>query len=147
MNPAVKNKFIEIISALFILLFTYTAISKILDGKLFYNTLLISPLLHNWSSVLSWLIPAVELITAIVLFIPPIRWAGLYLSLALMLIFTIYIAYMLYNQYKLPCSCGGVFKILSWKDHLLMNTILTIFAFVAVIFQIKVWGTFKKVPA
>lgn len=136
---------IEIIAALFILLFTYTAISKWVDGNIFYSTLTKSPLVRDWASIISWMLPAVELITVILLFIPAIRWAGLYLSLALMLIFTSYIAFMLFSSYDLPCSCGGVLKNLSWKDHLIMNIILTMLAALAVILEIRRWKPLNKV--
>jgi hypothetical protein len=144
MNPVVKNKFIEIIGAIFILLFTYTAVSKLIEADTFYSTLKKSPFIEDWAHFLYWLLPLIELITVVLLFIPPVRWAGLYLSLALMMMFTSYISFMLLSAYKLPCSCGGILKKLSWKDHLLLNIILTILAAVAIIFEIKRWRTSNK---
>lgn len=139
MNKAGNSKLIEIIAAVFILLFTYTAVSKIIEAETFYSTLKKSPLVNDWAGILYWLLPLAELITVVLLFIPPLRWAGFYLSLALMLMFTAYISFMLLSSYKLPCTCGGILKKLSWKDHMLLNIILTILSAIAVMFEIKRW--------
>lgn len=122
------QRIIEIIAAIFILLFTYAAISKLFDYNAFKNTLYFSPLLSSYAAVLAWGLPVVELIISGLLFIPHKRETGLYASFALMLILTIYLAYMVLYSPHLPCSCGGVLQQMTWPQHLWFNIGFTILA-------------------
>ena len=112
---------IECISALLILLFVYTATSKLIAHNSFVFTLSQSPLLQQYSIPLSWAIPLTEMLISCFLFIPRLRKTGLLFSAFLMTAFTIYISYMIAFTPRLPCSCGGVIKSLTWKEHLLLN--------------------------
>jgi len=124
-NSNLNTWLIEIISALFILLFVYTGISKLNERYIFSLVLSQSPLIGANANLLSWLLPVAELSTALLLLILPTRKWGLIISLLLMCIFTGYIAYMLLLNSGLPCSCGGVFKQMTWTQHLVFNIILT----------------------
>lgn len=115
----------ELIAALFIFLFLYTAISKISEYYTFRTILLKSPLIKPYAGPLSWLLPVTEIITSILLFLPFTRKFGLILSLGLMAIFTIYVTYMVLFVPNLPCSCGGVLKELSWNQHIIFNLFFT----------------------
>lgn len=130
---------------IFILLFTYTALSKILHMKAFTGALKASPLLAPYTQWLAWTIILAELITVLFLIIIPLRLLGLYTSFALMFVFTSYIAYMLLTSSSLPCSCGGILKQLSWQSHLILNGLLTLLAVVALIGEIN--NLKKKKPA
>ena len=112
---------IEIISSLLIVLFVYTACSKLLEYRLFRSQLENAPFINKAAPVISWLLPAAELLTAAELTITATRKAGLYSSFFLLLFFTAYIALMLFSNVHLPCTCGGVIKSLSWKQHLVFN--------------------------
>lgn len=120
---------VECISALLILLFVYTATSKLLAHNSFVFTLSQSPLLQYYSIPLSWTIPLTEIIISCFLFIPRLRKTGLLFSTLLMTAFTIYISYMIAFTPRLPCSCGGVIKSLTWKEHLLLNISFVVMAF------------------
>lgn len=121
--------FIEIISALLILLFVYTGTSKLLDHDAFQHTLAKAPLIEKFSGVLSWALPIGEIGISLLLFIPRLRQTGLLLSFLLMTVFTFYISYMLLFSPDRPCSCGGVLKNLGWEEHLLFNIYFTLLAF------------------
>lgn len=118
----------EIIAALFILLFVYTATSKLKDFNSFYFTLQNSPLLHRYAKVVALLLPVTELVIAGLLFFPRSRRTGLYFSFLLMIIFTFYIGGLLLSSSKLPCSCGGVIRQMTWKQHLVFNIFFTALA-------------------
>ncbi len=120
---------IECISALLILLFVYTATSKLLAHNSFVFTLSQSPLLEQYSIPLSWLIPFTEILISCFLFIPRLRKTGLLFSVLLMTAFTIYVGYMIVFTPRLPCSCGGVIKSLTWKGHLMLNISFVVMAF------------------
>jgi hypothetical protein len=124
--------FTNLAAALFILLFVYTATSKLMLLEHFETVLKTSPLIGGYARYVSVVLPVIELATALLLFFPGTRMRGLVLSLALMAVFTIYISYMLVFKEHLPCSCGGVIGRLSWKEHLFFNLILTIIAVTAV---------------
>lgn len=127
-----SQRFKEIVAANFILLFVYTGVTKLIEHDKFSTALFKSPLLHSYYNVVAFSIPIMELLTAGFLFTPGTRRFGLVLSLLLMTVFTIYIAYMIAFTPHLPCSCGGIISSLSWKAHLILDTILTLLAASAV---------------
>src|ERR1044072_2670219 len=123
-----RKLFAEIIGGLFILLFLYTALSKLSEIALFRLVLRSSPLISDYANLVSILIPVSEILVSLLLFIPGTRRRGLYAAFLLMLIFTLYLAYMLSFTRQLPCSCGGVISRLSWKQHLVFNIAFTLLA-------------------
>jgi uncharacterized membrane protein YphA (DoxX/SURF4 family) len=119
----VKQKItIEITCSLLILLFIYAAFSKLFDYKTFQQQLKASTLLHPFSAILTWAVPLIEIGTSLLLIIDRTRFFGLYASLLLLLLFTIYIIIMLFSVSHLPCSCGGIIKKLSWSQHIAFNS-------------------------
>ena len=125
MKDSQKSLLIEVISASFIFLFSYTAIHKFFAHETFKTVLLQSPLISHMAEFLMVFVPSAEIFVALLLFFPLTRAVGLYGSFALMSLFTIYIIYMLISASHLPCSCGGAIEKLSWRGHLLLNAFLT----------------------
>ena len=138
MKVSAKTNLLNLIAAAFIFLFTYTALSKLTGFASFKATLQESPLIKDYASVLAYALPVTELVISGLLFIPYTRMAGLYSTLALMILFTGYIGYMLVFTPNLPCSCGGVLKQLSWKQHLLFNIFFTFLAAAAIWLQKRI---------
>ena len=132
-----KTLIIEIIAALFILLFVYTAITKLMNRERFSAVLSQSPLIGTTSTILSYLLPIVELTIVLFLFIPSLRVWGFASSLFLMLIFTFYIIYMIFFTPNLPCSCGGVLEKMTWRQHLLFNIFFTSLASIGLWFSLR----------
>ena len=116
-----RNLIIEIISSLLILLFVYTAISKLLDYNNFKTVLSRSPLIGSKATIVALALPITEALVSVLLFIPRTRLWGFYGSVTLMSVFTLYLGYMINFTPKLPCSCGGVLKQLNWNQHLVFN--------------------------
>ena len=116
-----RNLIIEFIGSLLILLFVYTAISKLLDYTAFKSVLSKSPLIGENAGIVALALPITEVLVAVLLFVPRTRVWGLYGSVALMSVFTLYLAYMINFTPKLPCSCGGVLKQMTWNQHLVFN--------------------------
>lgn len=127
-----KSLIANLITNLFIFLFVYTAISKLLDFKLFQAILSKSPLIGNMAPIVAIGLPIAELSTAAMLFVKRTQQTGLYASLFLMGCFTSYILYMLLFEPQLPCSCGGVLRSMSWKEHFLFNLLFTCLAYLAI---------------
>jgi uncharacterized membrane protein YphA (DoxX/SURF4 family) len=113
---------VEIISALLILLFMYAAVSKLLDYETFKLQLSKSPFITQFAGVTAWALPVGEILVALALIFKPTRLLGLYASLFLMTMFTVYIYAMLRFSYDVPCSCGGVLSKMGWEEHLWFNT-------------------------
>src|SRR5262245_12002013 len=107
----------EITSALFVLLFLYTSISKFKDLNGFASAISHSTLIGRVSHLLAWMIPSMEAVTVLLLFTPYTRYIGLIVSTILMALFTGYILSIFFFEPTLPCTCGGVIKNLSWKNH------------------------------
>lgn len=128
---------IELISSLFILLFVYTAINKLIARTKFEVVLKKSPLLEGYAGEVSWLLPVAEIIVSCLLLFPTMRKYGLYGAAILMTIFTLYIVYMLLFASNLPCSCGGVLENLSWTQHLLFNIFFLLLSILALIIYKK----------
>ncbi|MBS7253332.1 MauE/DoxX family redox-associated membrane protein [Flavobacterium branchiicola] len=111
----------EIICLLYVMLFVYAAVSKLLDFDNFQVQLGQSPLLSVYASFVSWIVPTLELLIACLLFIPKLRDYGLYACLCLMTMFTAYIYIVLHYSSFVPCSCGGILEKMSWDVHLIFN--------------------------
>lgn len=121
-----RNTIVEIISSLLILLFLYTAVSKLIDFTRFTGEMNNQPLPNWMTPFLTWMIPVLEILAAGLLMVAKTRVKGLYLSLALMSLFTIYTGLVLFHFFdRVPCSCGGIVKELSWSEHLVLNLFFT----------------------
>ena len=126
-----KNILEQVIILLLIVMFSYAAISKLLDYDISLLQLKKSEFLTRFAEFISWSIPGLELLTCTFLIIPKWRLAGLYCSFGLMLLFTGYIIMILNFAEQVPCSCGGILEHMSWKQHLIFNIVfllLTIYA-------------------
>lgn len=116
-----KRIAIEIICFLFILLFTYAAVMKLMDVQKFTVQIGKSPLLTDFAGVVAWGIPITELLIAVMLAVTRFRLWGLYASFGLMTMFTAYIIAILQFSEHIPCSCGGVLESMGWTEHLVFN--------------------------
>jgi len=128
----------EIIALLFVILFLYTGISKLIEYTVFKEQIASSPLLAPLSGFTAWSLPIAEILVAILLFIPRWRLKGLYASLVLMVLFTGYIIAILAFDEHIPCSCGGVIELLSWKGHILFNSVFIVLALIGITLARKV---------
>ena len=112
---------LEIICFLFILLFTYAAVMKLMDVQKFTVQIGQSPLLTDFAGVVAWVIPISELLIAVMLAMTRFRLVGLYAAFSLMVMFTAYIIAILTIDENIPCSCGGVLESMGWTEHLIFN--------------------------
>ena len=120
------------IAYFFILLFLYTGVAKVMDLRLFQEQLASSPLLGSLSRVVTWALPISEIILAVALFIPAWQLKGLYGTLGLMSLFTVYVIIILLVDNHIACSCGGIIEDLSPKQHILFNSICVILSLIAI---------------
>lgn len=135
-----KNKkeiAIDIIAALFVLLFLYASVTKLLDYEKFRVQLGQSPLLTAFAGFVAWFIPAVEIVISVLLLFLRTRLVALYASFCLMVMFTCYIIAITQFSEYIPCSCGGVLQNMGWTQHLIFNIGFVLLALVAILLSSK----------
>jgi hypothetical protein len=118
-----------------VFLFVYTATSKLFRLEIFQIQLGKFPWIKNMAPVIAWAVPAVELAAAGLLLTRRARRIGLYISLTLMVLFTLYLAFMLGTEKHLPCSCGGVISSMSWKQHLVFNLFFSVVPIIGLVYS------------
>ncbi|RTE54137.1 hypothetical protein EHW67_09450 [Arenibacter aquaticus] len=125
-----RETIVAVISLLFIVLFAYAGLTKLLEGHMFYDNIRNSPVLGGraMASFASWAIPLSELAVALLLIWKKTRLMGLYGAGILMLLFTGYTLAIVFFAPYLPCSCGGVISLLSWEQHSILNLLLLLLA-------------------
>jgi hypothetical protein len=140
-----KNMIIEIICSLFIILFMYAALTKLLDYEKFRVQIGQSPLLTAFAGWIAWMVPVAEILISIMLLFSRLRLIGLYAAFSLMVMFTTYIICILTLSLYIPCSCGGVLEKLGWTEHLIFNIVFIIMAAAATLLSYRKDKTITQV--
>lgn len=128
-----KKILLEIICMLFVILFVYAAMSKLMDYQNFKLLLGKSPLLTDSADLVVWFIPTIEIIIALLLVIPKYRLLGLYASFSLIIMFTAYLIIILNFAENIPCACGGILQRLGWREHIYFNLFFILIAGIGII--------------
>lgn len=128
---------LEVICFLFVLLFVYAALNKLLGYQKFTIQIGQSPILTGFGSWLPAVVIGSELGLAVMLMISRYRRIALYGCFSIMVMFTVYIAAILNLGVFIPCSCGGVLEKLGWTEHLIFNCVFVVLALVGIILERK----------
>lgn len=132
-----KNRIIDVCAFFLVLLFVYTATSKLFGFNLFRYQLNLYPWIRKIAGPVAWGLPAAELGIAILLISLKGRLIGFYASLGLLILFTLYLIVMLSSRQHLPCSCGGVIQQLTWRQHVIFNLCCVGIAALGTLYQRK----------
>lgn len=131
-----KEILTEMMIMALVILFLYTSTSKYFDFAAFKRAMYNQPFPHGLSAFLIWVLPPAEILVAVGLMIERFRTLALYVFLALMVLFTGYIALILLHIFpRVPCSCGGGLQSLGWTQHLLFNIIFIALTIGAIVFR------------
>lgn len=133
LNTTIKKIIIETVCLLYIVLFAYAALSKLLEFENFQAQLGQSPLLSAYTGFVSYATLAVELLIVVLLSIPKTLYIGLLSAFGLMVMFTAYIVIILNYSYFVPCSCGGILEKMGWTAHLIFNVGFILLALIALL--------------
>lgn len=115
-------KAIQLINILLIILWVYTASSKLIDVSLFKHQLDQQHFPVFVNRVLLWFLPIIELAVATLLVFPLTNKNGLVGSFTLLVFFSGYVGLVLLGFFdQVPCACGGVLQFLNWPSHLAFN--------------------------
>lgn len=128
-----RSVVVEVIGILFIILFVYASISKLIDIERFRIELGKSPLLTGFAGVISVLIPMLEIFISIMLSFSATRLFALKASFSLMILFTAYLIAILQFSFYIPCTCGGVLQSMNWSTHIVFNLIFIFLAATAIL--------------
>lgn len=124
---------LDLICGLLILLFVYTALSKLLNFSKFEAQMAIQALPPALIKLLIWTMPPVELFTSALLLFARTRLWGLWIAGLLMALFTGYVGLALLNAFgHIPCACGGVIAGLGWKWHFVLNLFFLLLSFLGI---------------
>ena len=125
----------DLVTFLLILLFTYTAVDKILENEKFIFQMELAPVpfMKTLAPFFGWFIPLAEAAIVLALLFDRSRFYGLCASLLLLLSFEVYIIGMLLSGKHLPCACGGVIAKMSWGQHIFFNGFFIVFSLIAII--------------
>jgi uncharacterized membrane protein YphA (DoxX/SURF4 family) len=132
-----KEIFIDLVCAVFVVLFVYAAASKLIGYDKFRLQLGQSPVLTAFAGLAVWFVPAFEILLALLLMKSRFRLIALYASFCLMVMFTAYIVVITRFSDYVPCSCGGVLEKLTWDQHLVFNLVFVVLAFIAIVIYPK----------
>jgi len=121
-----------IIRMLFILLFLYSGIAKLVNYTSFSIQLKEIYFIRPYSLWLTWFIPTIELLIACMLLIKPLLLKGLYACFFLTTLFTIYIIILSNIDNEIPCSCGGLLEKIPHAFHIIINLSLTTISLIGI---------------
>ena len=138
-----KGILIEIICIWFFTLFLYTSLSKFFTFNTFVWDLGRDPYIgHHFAKLGAIIIPSIEVIAAVLIVLPKTRVWGLYSALALMLMFTMYVGWMIQSPIR-HCTCGGVLRQMTWQQHLWFNVCCTLISLMGII-MLRQQNTFSR---
>lgn len=106
---------------LLMIMWTYAALSKLFVYEETRVNWMAHQLIKDYTWLLAWLVPSIELVIVLLLLFPRTVVKGFYASLVLLSVFTVYIIYMFVFYPHTPCSCGGIISALNWKEHVVFN--------------------------
>lgn len=119
---------LEVICYAIILLFMYAALSKLFMYDIYKYDLGRSPYIGKFAPYLSLTLPFSEIAISVMLFFESTRRLGLWLSFLLMCVFTVYVGLMIGILNSRPCTCGGLIRELTWRQHFALNIFYTAIA-------------------
>jgi putative oxidoreductase len=133
------------IPSLLIFLWAYAALSKLLNFEQSRNQMLQQVFPVGLAEILAWAVSVAELSTAGLLIFKKTQTAGLYISLFLLIQFTIYTGLVMLNAFgHIPCSCGGILEKMSWGQHLVFNLFFLFMTIIALLPSFRERGLMRK---
>lgn len=114
----------SITASCLIFLWIYTGSDKLIrfeqSRKAFHNQTFSGEL----AEVLSYIVPGIELLIALLLLFSVTRWWGYLGSTLLLTVFTTYVGLIWVGAFpRVPCSCAGILESLGWGEHLVLNLV------------------------
>ncbi|CAM4208117.1 Methylamine utilisation protein MauE [Pedobacter westerhofensis] len=104
-----KEKSLKIITGSIAVMFGYAAAVKVADYSKARVEMLNQVFPVALAEMLTWVIPALEILLVVCLLLPATRKKALWASLSLLVAFSVYIILATNDVFsRTPCSCGGI---------------------------------------
>lgn len=121
-----KEFVLQVLTFALLCLWIYVGSKKVFTYSEFRASMIKQPFADQYGIVLSYMLPVLELSIGILFIFERAKTLGLWLTILLMLIFSVYITLALLDTWgSIPCDCILEFPI-SWKAHLWINGVITI---------------------
>jgi uncharacterized membrane protein YphA (DoxX/SURF4 family) len=115
----IRNNVIKTIVILLATLLAYAAVGKLEHPDLFRSQLGVVPApLNSW---LVWMIPILELVIALQLLFPVFRITGFFGALFLLSAYTLYLTWLVQDDFGGHCHCGTPWPGFSLRSNILIN--------------------------
>lgn len=109
-------------SLILISVWTYTGLDKFLRFKQSQKAFFNQPMPNELEAVLSYAIPGIELLLALLLLFSMTRWWGYLGSILLLTVFITYVGLIWVGAFpRVPCNCAGIIESMGWAAHFWMN--------------------------
>jgi hypothetical protein len=116
---------IQLSSLVLILLFSYTALDKLIRWQESRNAFHNQTFPSELAEVLTFAVPITELLIVGLLLFTLTRWWGYLASILLLTIFITYVGLIWVGAFpRVPCNCAGIIDSLGWGAHFALNLIL-----------------------
>jgi uncharacterized membrane protein YphA (DoxX/SURF4 family) len=121
-----KSYFLNTVKILFIVLFIYAGLSKLLTVGVFTQQLYQSPVIPKpVIPILAYLLPCFEIMLAASFLIDKFIRVSLFIAFVLMLFFSLYLIGLNIFFTKVPCACGGILGNMGYPAHIVFNIVFT----------------------
>lgn len=103
----------------------YTGLDKLIRFKDSRNSFRNQTFPEELAEILSYAVPGVELLLALLLLFSVTRWWGYLGSALLLTVFTTYVGLIWVGAFpRVPCGCAGILDSLGWTEHFWLNLFL-----------------------
>ncbi|RZJ90933.1 MAG: hypothetical protein EOO20_06650 [Chryseobacterium sp.] len=124
-----KETILKLICGIIAALFFYAAFSKLTDYDKSVGEMRNQVFPLAIANILTWLVPSIEIAITFLLLFSGTRKLALWASLFLLTAFTLYISTLMTGIFgRMPCSCGGILKNMSYTTHLMLNLFFIVLA-------------------
>jgi len=111
-------------SGILILLWTYTGLDKLIRFDQSRNAFRNQTFPVELAEILSYAVPGVELLIALLLLFSVSRWWGYLGSVLLLTVFVTYVGLIWVGAFpRVPCNCAGILESLGWAEHFFLNLV------------------------
>lgn len=105
-----------------IFIWTFSGLEKFIRFESSRKAFLNQPMPERLEEILSFLVPGIELLLALLLLESVSRWWGYLGSILLLAVFTTYVGLIWVGAFpRVPCNCAGIIESLGWAEHLMLN--------------------------
>lgn len=112
----------DFIATILILLWTYTGLDKLIRFSESRNAFRNQTFPMELAEILSYAVPGVELLLALLLLFSATRWWGYLGSALLLTVFVTYVGLIWVGAFpRVPCNCAGIIDSMGWAAHFWMN--------------------------